>query len=236
MNYYNVSLLTTTEKASLVSRGNDAKHCSPNQKHPSKTSHSNKGLKITEKKQDRAASITWAAYSIQNPSLSSWKASLLCWKHFLVKWPPPRHCQKWHCSLGAPASLLCSPWAGFITHWGLPVWVCSAQPQLLKPPSSNQPCSYGLGEGARSETEKLWILIWPPGILPVAGSGRGYWVMGAAMWIWGWKWSEPSSTQKLAISELQAQSLSSFNGRGQLLIINCWWKTTAGNELFHSTW
>lgn len=51
--------------------------------------------------------------------------------------------------------------------------VFSAQPQL-KTPNSNQPYSYGLGEGARSETEKLWILIWSLGILPAAGSGGGY--------------------------------------------------------------
>lgn len=70
--------------------------------------------------------------------------------------------------------LLCLSWADYIT---LLDRVCSAQPQLQKIPNSNQSCSCGLGEGVRSETENLWILIWPLGILPAAGLGRGDWVM-----------------------------------------------------------
>jgi len=62
-NCNNVSLVTTTERANLVSKGNDAKHQPLNQEHPSKTSHRNKSLENNRGVQDRADSITWAAWS-----------------------------------------------------------------------------------------------------------------------------------------------------------------------------
>lgn len=133
-------------------------------------------------------------------------------------WPVPRHCQQWPCSRGAPsiAAVLTLGWLHH-TERGLLDRVCSAQPQLLETPNSNQPCSHGLGEGARSEAEKPWISFWLLGILPAAGLGRGYgvtWTVGLEM-----KWA------------LEHTEFGHFSVTGSLFEQLQWMWSTLGHEL-----